>query len=308
MKVSVVIPTYNRPDSLHKAIRSVLQQSFQDFEIIVVDDASTMENQPVIQELSDPRIRYIRHSTNRREAGSRNTGIRNARGEYIAFLDDDDEWLPEKLQKQVAILDTNPPEVGVVYTGRFAIDRKSRKLIDRRIPVIRGDVLQDLFKHNFTTGGSSILARKACFDEVGLFDESLPNAVDHDMWIRIAKKYRFECVPEALVRYYVHPNRLNSNLEIIIQGWEVKLERYRRYFDQNPIHCSRHYRKLGTLNCLNGNSTKSRKAYRMAIRLHPLSLRTYFMFALSFFGSRAMWALLTAKEKLIASFRPAIPE
>ena len=114
-KVSVIIPTYNRAGLLPRAVNSVLSQTYDDYEIIIVDDCSTDNTRDVIAAFTDPRVLSIRHQTNRRQSASINTGISNARGEYIAFLDDDDEWLPAKLEKQVAILDSSSSNVGLVY-------------------------------------------------------------------------------------------------------------------------------------------------------------------------------------------------
>src|SRR5581483_7703419 len=104
-KVSVVVSTHNRAELLHAAIASVLSQSFQDFEILVVDDHSQDHTAQVVQRFRDGRIKYLRHETRRGGAAARNTGIQNSSGEYIAFLDDDDEWLPEKLETQVALFE-----------------------------------------------------------------------------------------------------------------------------------------------------------------------------------------------------------
>ena len=125
-KVSVIIITHNRSNLLGAAITSVLNQTFQDFEIIVVDDASKDDTGNVVQTFDDKRIRYIRHETNKGHAAARNTGLQNAVGEYIGFLDDDDAWLPEKLQRQVALLDGSPAVVGGVYAGFLKRQRKWR--------------------------------------------------------------------------------------------------------------------------------------------------------------------------------------
>ncbi|MGI0015089.1 MAG: glycosyltransferase family 2 protein, partial [Nitrososphaera sp.] len=123
-KISVLIPTYNRPEFLRLAIVSVLNQTFQDFEIIVVDDASwTPGTQSVTEGFADKRIKYVRHPVNRGLSAARNSGIRAAVGRYIALLDDDDEWLEEKLARQFSVIESSPLRVGVVYTGCFYIDR-----------------------------------------------------------------------------------------------------------------------------------------------------------------------------------------
>src|SRR5258705_10332336 len=108
-KVSVIIPTYNRAECLRSAITNVLNQTFQDFEIVVVDDSSQDHTREVVNSLDDKRIKYIRHERNKGVAAARNTGVSNAKGDYIAFLDDDDEWFPEKLKKQCAVLEASSP-------------------------------------------------------------------------------------------------------------------------------------------------------------------------------------------------------
>ena len=119
--VSVIIPTYNRAEFLRLAITSVLNQTFQDFEIIVVDDASEDHTHEVMNNLNDKRIKYIRHEVNKRVSAARNTGVLHSSGDYIAFLDDDDEWLPSKLQRQVALLEDSTSTCGGVYTLRIDI-------------------------------------------------------------------------------------------------------------------------------------------------------------------------------------------
>src|SRR5215510_16389067 len=130
--VSVIIPTYNRAEFLRLAITSVLNQTFQDFEIIVVDDASEDHTHEVVSDFSDKRIKYIRHEANKRVSAARNTGVLSASGDYIAFLDDDDEWLPRTLQMQVALLEDSTSIVGGVYTGYVQIDRYTGQVLQHR--------------------------------------------------------------------------------------------------------------------------------------------------------------------------------
>jgi glycosyltransferase involved in cell wall biosynthesis len=126
-KVSAVIPTYNRAQFLERAIRSVLDQTFQDFEIVVVNDASPDEGatDAVVKDFRDPRIKYFRHETNKGIGATRNTGVLNSSGEYIAFLDDDDAWLPQKLALQCRLLTTRL--LWARYTGTYGLDQRARK-------------------------------------------------------------------------------------------------------------------------------------------------------------------------------------
>lgn len=142
--VSVVIPTRDRPRLLAEALGSALAQTWRDIEVLVVDDGSRPEARPVVERFDDRRVTYIRNDAPRGGAAARNRGIRASRGEYVAFLDDDDIWLPTKIEKQMAVFGRAPPEVGVVYCGNFVTDGKGSTLgVDH--PSMRGDVAATLW-------------------------------------------------------------------------------------------------------------------------------------------------------------------
>ena len=132
-KISVVIPTYNRAHLIKKAINSVFEQTYQDFEIVIIDDGSKDNTEEIVKSINDGRIRYIKHEKNKGEAGARNTGIENSKGEYIAFLDTDVTWSKDKLEKQLNILESSPADVGVVFTGVEFIDYKTQEVVSRWI-------------------------------------------------------------------------------------------------------------------------------------------------------------------------------
>jgi len=138
-KVSVIIPTYNRANFLRSAIQSVLNQTFKDFEVIVVDDASTDNTRQLIHEFVDDRICYIAHNKNRGGSASRNTGIESSKGKFIAFLDDDDMWMPTKLEKQLLLVNMNP-EISVVYTGARIIDKDGKAGRQLQNPSLKGNI------------------------------------------------------------------------------------------------------------------------------------------------------------------------
>ena len=209
-QVSVIIPTYNRAHRLESAIRSVLTQTFQDFEIIVVDDASTDNTPETVAAFNDGRIKFIRHGMNKGGSVARNTGILNSTGDYIAFLDDDDEWLPAKLSKQIQVLLSSPPEVGCVYTGYLDVDRSTGRILAVHIPRKRGNLAKSLMAENCVGSASAAVLKRTCFKKVGLFDEDLPCSQDYDLWIRISKEFLFEYVPEPLFKYSIHPNKISD--------------------------------------------------------------------------------------------------
>jgi glycosyltransferase involved in cell wall biosynthesis len=300
-KVSVIIPTHNRAHFLRGAIFSILNQTFQDVEIIVVDDASTDNTSEVVAAFNDERIRFLRHDTNKGGSAARNTGILASTCDYIAFLDDDDEWLPDKLRKQMEILRASPPEVGVVYTGCVDVNRTTGKVNGQQIPTKRGNLSKKLLVANCVGGASSVLLKRKCLQKVGLFDESLPCSQDYDLWIRISNEFLFECVPEPLFKYHIHENKISTNLEALTRGMEIMATKYRDY----PLSYYREqYIDVGIMYCLAGELQKGRKAFFKAIKLYPIQVRAYFNFCLSLLGADKFRKIKKAERKAFACLAP----
>jgi glycosyltransferase involved in cell wall biosynthesis len=162
--VSVILPTYNRAHVLGKAIESILNQTYSNFEIIIVDDGSLDSTEKLVARYRDNRIKYIRHTKNQGAVAARNTGIVASKGEYIAFQDSDNEWLPEKLEKQIAAFNSGPPNLGVVYTSVWIID-KGTKI---RIPSLNmkktdGEIHELLLEGNFIDT-STALVKRVCLN------------------------------------------------------------------------------------------------------------------------------------------------
>lgn len=232
--VSVIIPTYNRAHLVGRAIRSVLNQTYQDFEIIVVDDGSTDKTEEVVKSFNDPRIRYIRHEQNRGGSAARNTGIRTARGGVIAFLDSDDEWLPEKLAKQVQKMTGSGDQVGLVYTGEKVIDAETGRCLVEKVPSLEGNVHSQLLEGDFIGTCSSVMVKKTAIEAVGGFDEQLVSRQDWDCWIRIAYSYNISCIPECLVVRYTGLPQISDKLQRIAEGTARILEKHRASLDKTP--------------------------------------------------------------------------
>jgi glycosyltransferase involved in cell wall biosynthesis len=216
-EVSVVIPTYNRGEYIGQAIRSVLGQTYQDFEIVVVDDGSTDNTREIVNSFANPKISYI-FQKNSGVCTAYNTGVQNSRGRLIAFLDSDDIWLPRKLELEMKALESFP-EAGVVYCDVATFgssDPAIPKTFFERLqwPPPRGNVLDKLAECCFPQT-STLLIKKEAFDQLGLFDLNLPNVQDYDMLFRIATKYEFEVVNLPLVKYRIHPTQISKNLESV---------------------------------------------------------------------------------------------
>ena len=199
--VSVVIPTYNRARSLLSTLKTVLAQSFSDFEVIVVDDGSTDNTAQVIASVPDTRVRYLRQPVNQGAAAARNRGMREARGEFVAFLDSDDEWFPEKLARQVARFRTAPPSVGLLYTGVETVHDDGARSVQKA--TVRGYAYAKMLCRNVIHGGgSNVMIRRSVVAVAGFFNETLPAIEDYEYWLRISRFFEIDCDENPLVRYY----------------------------------------------------------------------------------------------------------
>lgn len=210
--VSVIIPVYNRENMIGIAIESVLSQSYSNLELIVVDDGSTDKTKDVIRSFKDIRISLIEANHNGAYA-ARNIGIENAKGEYIAFLDSDDIWLPEKLAKQVAV--ARRKEEGFVFTNGFVLMENNNEyrmniFLTADRDICGGKCYTELLRHNFIATSSVILSRNI-IDNVGYFIAENRGVLDYDMWLRIARKYEIDYIAQPLFLYKSHADRLSTN-------------------------------------------------------------------------------------------------
>jgi glycosyltransferase involved in cell wall biosynthesis len=229
-KVSVVIPAYNAMTYLPKTLDSVLQQTCTDFEVLIVNDGSTDEIAAWFATVTDDRVRLISQA-NQGLPGARNTGITEAKGEYIAFLDADDLWAPTKLEQQVQCLDAKP-EVGLVYAWTLLIDRHGNSTGTVTAAQVEGNVWEKLLLGDVVGSGSAAMVRRSCFDRVGLFDRELTSIEDCDMWVRIAAEYPFAVIKEVLVYYRQHPSGMSRNYDRMAQNSRLKID---KNFERVPL-------------------------------------------------------------------------
>lgn len=202
--VSVVLPTYNRAPLLGRSVRSVLGQSFADFEVIVVDDGSTDETAEVVNAFVDPRVRYLPLARNAGAGAARNAGIRQARGKFLAFQDSDDEWVPSKLAKQMAAFARGPEELGMVYSDMQSIRADGSERYFPAPGVLRGRIIDPdtRFYQVCNLGIQSAVIRREYLEAAGHFNEGLPALEDLEMFIRLSRLCAFEHLREPLVRYH----------------------------------------------------------------------------------------------------------
>jgi glycosyltransferase involved in cell wall biosynthesis len=285
--VSVVLPTYNRAYLIDRAIRSVLNQTYKDFELIVIDDGSTDNTEKVVKEFreKDKRIKYIQHEKNKGAAVARNTGIKAAKGEYIAFQDSDDEWVPEKLEKQMKAFDKATPNVGVVYTDMQRRNKDGGIKYWHSPTVIYGNLINQktLDYQVMNIGIQSALIKKECFNRIGLFDENFPGYEDLELFIRLSKDCFFYHIKDPLVKYYATEG-LSSNANANLIARELLLEKYFSDIKKNKKFLGQQYFIIGILSCFNGKFVQGRNYLIKAAKTYPLNIKFLLVAFVSFFG------------------------
>lgn len=227
--VSVVIPAYNRCHTLGRAIESVRMQGIENMEIIVVDDCSTDETVKFINNYrkKDARIQLYVHSQNKGEAGARNTGVRSARGKYIAFLDSDDEWINGKLAAQIEVMEKADDLTAACSTGQYVIDENGNESLVRdwteKYPVTD---LNLLVYGCGVSMGNCFMIRRSVFDEIGYYDENLPIFVDLDWLCRLTSKYTVRKINKPYARYHKAKMRRGEFLENGVKKFVEKNKTY----------------------------------------------------------------------------------
>lgn len=269
--VSVVMPTYRRSELMVRAVRSVLDQSYHDFELVVVDDNGEGHPEQIAtrerlsREFDDSRIHYHINPGPHGGSGARNLGIHVARGRYVAFVDDDEDWLPEKLAEQVAYFENSEPTVGVVHTGFY--DWKPDGSVREARPKMDGWIFERLLNK---TGGrapklSTIMCRREVFDEVGAFDSQLPAREDYDLYLRIARRYQFRYLSEPLSNKRADASdRLTSDPRNFVLGFEGIYCKLRPELNERPHTHAIYLLRYAEVLALAGEKARARDKYFQA--------------------------------------------
>jgi glycosyltransferase involved in cell wall biosynthesis len=218
--ISVVIPNYNYAKYVGEAIQSVLDQTWSNREVVVVDDGSTDNSVEVIQGFGD-QVRLVQQE-NQHLSAARNTGIRTARGEWIAFLDSDDLWHPRKLELQVTALRNHPDWA---YVGGDVLEEEEYPDFDGKSIRTEESTLQDFLAYT-PMSGSVALVKRECFDKVGMFDPDLRSSEDLDMWLRLATNYRGGRVIAPLWHYRQHPTQMNRDVSTMLTTRKQVMSRF----------------------------------------------------------------------------------
>ena len=304
-KVSVIIPTYNSAQFIIETLESVFAQTYKNYEVIVVDDGSTDNTKEVLKPYMS-KIRYI-YKENGGPASARNVGIKNARGEYIAFLDSDDLWLPEKLEKQIRYFEKHP-EIDMVFADciRFG-EEVSNTPRNYTKHLISNDMFVNIWWYNIVPT-STVMVKRVCFDKVGLFDESkeIEGTEDAEMWLRITREYKVDYVKEVVTKYKIRTsghsrsniNRSYTSARLVIDKYwkDIEMRGYTRKFLNRRLH--RYYLNYGlSLFCV-GNLKDAYIQFREAVRYNPKSLKALFWYLVTSLNYKQIKLIKTLKHKL----------
>ena len=278
--VSVIIPAYNRAHVVDQAINSVLQQIYQDFEIIVVDDASTDNTEDVVKGFGDPRIHYLRQQQNRGAPWARNLGAEVARGEYLAFLDSDDLWYPEFLKRQLAVLINLPPTVGMSCSNMMQKVGDSRRVMG---PGMRSLTFDENLIHADGICSSSFVVRGASFHTIGGFDVKFSSFQDFDFLLRMAAQYRIESTDDVLFEYRLGDDSISRNMASKSKGFERIINIYQRDILRLGL-MHRYLFRLGQYYVLSGNLAMGWWCWVQALRYNILDAKIWKHFLLTLGG------------------------
>jgi glycosyltransferase involved in cell wall biosynthesis len=305
-RVSVVLTTYNGASRgyLVEAIESVLKQSYQNYELLIVDDGSNDHTRKQCSPfLDNPKVRYL-HQENKGLPGARNTGIQASCSEFICFLDDDDVWKTEKLQRQIDFIEARLNRIvnwGLIFTWLELIDAQGT-VISFRGKLAEGRIYKKLVLENIIEAPSSVLVRREVFQDIGLFDESLLSCEDWDMWLRISKKYLVFPVKEYLVQYREHQNTMSADFDTMLSSAKLVLD---KVFQETPAEIcpKRAYASLYINRSVVFFAAEKYDRFReLFFEGARLSLRTVrvghlLLFVLSFTGFKAVRLLKTLKRE-----------
>lgn len=286
--VSVIIPTHDRSELLTNAINSVLSQTYSNLEILIIDDNSSDNTEQIVKEIKNSKILYFKNNVSLGSAGARNIGIKNSKGEFIAFLDDDDIWYTDKLRKQIECFKNE--KVGLVYSS-IDLSFNRYKITYPTMPQKKGSIYKDLLIRNYVGGTISVVVRRTALNDEILFDKSFPAREEYDLWIRISKKWEIDYIKEPLAKafYRNEIKRISTNVDNYIKAINLINEKYRSDYElllnDHEIQLKKvdQYFFLGSQGIKNYNKKLARKYFLKAFLLN-YNFQSAVSYFLSFFG------------------------
>lgn len=270
-KVSVIIPTFNRENTIKRAVESVLEQTYNNLEVIIVDDCSNDETKNIISSINDSRVKIIKHPLRKGAAAARNTGIKNSSGSFVSFQDSDDEWYKSKLQMQMDLFNSNA-QIDVIFSSFWLIRDNIKKKIPSR-KAQRNILYKNILLDNYVGTPTVILKRKV-FERIGYFDENLPRYQDWDLAIRLFKHCTVFYLNEPTVNAYIQKNSITNNENIKTKSLEIIFNKYKNDIFMEKKILSHFQYKLGSSYLNDGNKDFSKECFKKSIKNNFLNIKS----------------------------------
>jgi glycosyltransferase involved in cell wall biosynthesis len=224
--VSIIIPTYNRARFLKRAIFSILNQTYPNFELLIIDDGSTDNTQEIVNKIADTRVTLIRHPENRGQCAALNTGIAHAKGEFIGFLDSDDEWLPGMVEQSIRKFHMGNEKLGLVYVLSAEVHNDGA-ISPSRFKTAKGNIYRQALTQGYVAPSITLMVKKTCIDQVGGFDEQFVCFQDDDLCFRLSQNFEVDFVPEILALIHKDADgQLTRIPTTYAYGWLYLLNKY----------------------------------------------------------------------------------
>lgn len=273
--VTAVISTYRRePDTVLRAAKSVLNQTYRNIELFIVndypEDAILSERlKEALKSLNDERVHYICHEKNKGACAARNTGILAGTGEFIGCLDDDDEWMPTKVE---TMLSAFLPETGLVYSSFYLGNpEEGGKIVTRGNK--SGMIWQNMLCKNLISGTSMPIFRRACIKTCGVFDEKILSSQDYDMWMRITLKYPVVYIDKPLTIRHFSRDSITTNVNKRKQGWDYFTDKYLKYYEADDFLYNYRLNAIVNASFMIGEFKYGWEKYRKAVIMRPFSIQ-----------------------------------
>ena len=298
-KVTIITPTYNRSEKLPETIESVLDQTYDRFEYIIVDDGSTDDTHEVIERFGDDRIEYIQLDTNYGANFARNIGIRASDSEYITFIDSDDKWRPDRLERICDLFDEVPTGIcGITHSFESTIEGQTVNQFRVRSGRI---TKQDLASGNPIGGFSNIQVESKLFEQVGLLDEQMPAYQDYEFYLRALDVCDFYGIDDLLCTktkgaFERSVDRISDNVQRKVRGQELLLSKHGNFITDRAR--AAFYYSRGRLYMAAGNVSKGQSAFKKAIQIYPYSGLYYYSYVAALCGQRVFKTAQNIKRKV----------
>ncbi|MFC1843560.1 glycosyltransferase [Thermodesulfobacteriota bacterium] len=295
--ISVVLPTYNRAPTLLRSIKSVLNQTYQNLELIIVDDASEDSTPNLVNGITDPRLIYIKHSAQQGAGTARNSGIEISKGEYIAFQDSDDEWSKDKLEEQLKLFNTNK-NIGAVFSPYLKVSERNKEQVPAKLSAkMWGDIHRNILFCSWI-GTPTLMVKIDLIKSIGGFDQGLEALEDWELIIRLAKLCRFGCINKPLVTAYLSEGSITEREEINLTAIEQIIEKHHCSYNSQPAAKATQLIFIGNRKCLNGNMKEGINYFKKAIKVSPGSIPAWIGLILAYTGQNMYRRIIMFKRQL----------